>query len=134
VTVLGFQMVWEENHWLVIGCGVGVIIIITALVLYLSPRRRRALVRCLRCGWGDKAHAKVTGDHDQALDSSIVNPLSPTAQTEEEPALMPSPALTLPAGRFKSPVPPAPTGEEPTATTVARESRTAPAEPAGKQP
>jgi hypothetical protein len=113
----------------VVACGVGVVITITALVLYFSPRRRAALVRCLRCGAGNKALAKVTSDRDQALDSSTVNPLSATA---EEPAVMPSPKLALPTARFKSTVPPAPTGEEPTAPSAAKESRTAPAEPAGK--
>jgi hypothetical protein len=47
---------------------------------------------------------------------------------------IPPPALILPTPRFKSPVPPALTGREPTALGVVKESRTAPAEPAGKHP
>jgi hypothetical protein len=136
VTVLGFHAVWKQNHWLVILCVAGITTIITALVLYFSPRRRAALVRCLRCGAGGKAHAKVTGDHDQALDSSTTNPIgqpvsSLTAQTAEEAAVKASPSLTLPTARFKSPVPPACTGEEPTAPSVTEERQATPVEPEG---
>jgi hypothetical protein len=100
VVVLGFQAAWEQSRWIVLGSMVAGVISIIALILYCSRKARRAVRRCLRCGKGKKAHAKVAGN--QALDPSVISPMSPLS----------SPRLTLPPGLFKPKAPSAEVSEK----------------------